>query len=174
MELFSKLGINPILLITQIVNFLILLFLLKKFLYKPILGILEKRRNYIKESMKKADEAVKEKKEMEKEREKKLRELRTKSEEIINQAKLAGEVRRKEIIEKAEKEAQEILSKAKKEIASEKEKIMEEVRLKTTDLALLAVSRVLKKGIDIKLQQELIQDALTELDQLYKKKHESK
>jgi len=90
MELFTKLGINPVLLLAQIINFLILLFLFKKFLYKPILGILEKRRNYILESMRKADEAVKKEKEMEKEREKKLRELRIKSEEIISKAKAAA------------------------------------------------------------------------------------
>lgn len=173
MELFTKLGINPILLIAQIINFLILFFLFKKFLYKPILGILEKRRNYIKDSMKKADEAVRKEKEMEKEREKKLRELRVRSEEIINKAKSAAESRRKEITEKAEQEAQEILDKAKKEIASEKEKIIKEVKLRTADLTLLATSQVLKKGIDAKLQQKLIQEALSELDRLYKK-HESK
>jgi F-type H+-transporting ATPase subunit b len=174
MELFSKLGINPLLLIGQIINFLILFFLLKKILYKPILGILEKRRNYIEESMKKADKIAKQEKEAEKEREEKMRELRIKSQEIIDKAKKTGEDRKKEILKKAEVEASGIIEKSKKEAESEKERVMREVRSDAADLTTLAVSQVLKKGIDTKLQQKLIHDALSELDQLYKEKHESK
>jgi len=56
MELIENFGLNPILLGAQIVNFLIILFILKKFLYKPILTTLEKRKATIKEGLDKTEE----------------------------------------------------------------------------------------------------------------------
>lgn len=57
MELIKNFGIDPILLGAQIVNFLIVLFILRKFLYKPILETLQKRRDKIKEGLKVTEEA---------------------------------------------------------------------------------------------------------------------
>jgi len=57
MEIIKNFGIDPILLIAQIVNFLIVLFILRKFLYKPVLSQLQKRQNTIKDGLKQAEEA---------------------------------------------------------------------------------------------------------------------
>src|SRR3989338_6728445 len=58
MEFISNFGLDPILLVAQIVNFLVVLFILRKFLYKPILKTLEKRKNLIKDGLDKAQEAT--------------------------------------------------------------------------------------------------------------------
>ncbi|MFI5205711.1 MAG: ATP synthase F0 subunit B, partial [Candidatus Paceibacterales bacterium] len=55
MQIAQQFGIEPILLLAQIVNFLIILFVLKKFFYKPIVKMLEERKTKIKESMVNAD-----------------------------------------------------------------------------------------------------------------------
>ncbi len=57
MEIIKNFGLNPILLAAQIVNFLIIFFILKKFLYKPVLNVLNKRQVTIKEGLKQAEEA---------------------------------------------------------------------------------------------------------------------
>lgn len=57
MESFAQFGLNPILLIAQIINFLVIFFVLKKFLYKPILEMLKKREETIKAGLKQAEEA---------------------------------------------------------------------------------------------------------------------
>ncbi|MBU2632677.1 F0F1 ATP synthase subunit B, partial [Patescibacteria group bacterium] len=49
MEIVKQFGLDPVLLVAQIVNFLILLFILKKLLYKPVLELLKKREDTIKE-----------------------------------------------------------------------------------------------------------------------------
>ena len=58
MEILENFGLNPMLLIAQIVNFLIVLFILKKFLYKPVLEMLKKRQTTIKDGLKQAEEAL--------------------------------------------------------------------------------------------------------------------
>lgn len=57
MESFAQFGLNPVLLIAQIINFLLVFFILKKFLYKPILDTLKNREKTIKEGLKQAEEA---------------------------------------------------------------------------------------------------------------------
>ena len=57
MEILKNLGFDPVMLAAQIVNFLIILYLLKRFLYKPILEMLKKREDSIKEGLKQAEEA---------------------------------------------------------------------------------------------------------------------
>jgi len=59
MEIFNQFGINPLLLLAQVVNFAVLLFILKRFLYKPILKVLEERKKRIEESLKNAEEIEK-------------------------------------------------------------------------------------------------------------------
>ena len=56
MEILKNFGIQPILLLAQIVNFTIILFVLKKFFYRPITKVLEDRKKRIEESLKNADE----------------------------------------------------------------------------------------------------------------------
>ena len=60
MEILENFGVNPVLLAAQIVNFIIVLFILKKFLYKPILDLLKKRQFTIKEGLKQAEATAKE------------------------------------------------------------------------------------------------------------------
>ena len=55
MEFLKEFGIQPTLLIAQIVNFLIILFILKKFFYKPIIKLLDDRKKKIEESLKNAE-----------------------------------------------------------------------------------------------------------------------
>ena len=59
MDILSQFGVKPILLAAQVVNFLILLFILKKFLYGPILKVLSERRKKIEDSLKNVEEIEK-------------------------------------------------------------------------------------------------------------------
>src|SRR4030042_2105348 len=102
MELLSNLGINGKLLLAQIINFLILLFVLHRFAYKPILKMLNDRTNKIEKGLKEAEESHK-----------KLAEISEKE---------------KEIITKARKDAQEILKKVEDTAKKNKEEIAIEAK----------------------------------------------
>jgi F-type H+-transporting ATPase subunit b len=168
MDLLDKLGINPVLLITQIINFLILLFILKRFLYNPILDMLEKRRAKVVDSLKKADEINKKHQETEKFEAKKLQDVKLRSQEILHEAKEYAEKVRQEILNKSEKEAREILEKAKQEIKNEKEKMLSEARKEIADLTITALEKVLENKLDKKSQNILTEGAIEEMKKMYK------
>src|SRR5258706_8102509 len=91
MDIINSFGINPVLLIAQIVNFLILLYIPKRFAYKPILKLLKERQAKIAESInntKASEEALE--KAIEKEREI-LKKAQKQAQEIVNEAKKQSE-----------------------------------------------------------------------------------
>ena len=113
-----------------VINFFILLFLLKKILYKPIMDILEERREKVKEGLAQRAIAKQEREEIIKVREETIAQTKLEAQKIIKQA---NEMKDK-IIAKAKEETEIILQKAKEEIAKEREELQEQMNLKLVDL----------------------------------------
>jgi len=91
MEVLSKFGINPVLLVAQIVNFLIILFIVKKYALKPILKMLKDRETTIKNGLQQAEDAKKLLEDTaEKERDV-LKKAHTQARELLDEAKKDGE-----------------------------------------------------------------------------------
>lgn len=118
MDILNQFGINPILLAAQVVNFFLLLFILKKFLYKPILKVLAERRKKIEESLKNSEEI-----------EKRLNEITEKEAEVILRAGKEGQ----KILQDAGDEYKRTIEDAKKEYARIVEKAVEDAK-KLTEL----------------------------------------
>jgi F-type H+-transporting ATPase subunit b len=157
------LGINWKILAGQAINFAVLLFVLKKFVYKPFLHLLEKRRSGIQEGIRKTEEA-----------EKSLQNIRGMSERIKeNSEKEAGELlkkaevlakdRAREIANLAEKERQKMLELAKitieKEAAEERKTRSKEAMEKTLILA----EKFLKEKLTDEKDKKLIEDLSSQL-----------
>lgn len=145
MEKFAQFGVEPILLAAQIINFLVLLYLLKRFLYKPVLDMLKKREEKIKEGLSAAEkgEALLVKA---KEEEKKI--LTKAGEEagvVIAQAKERGTAIAEEFLSKAKEESEQILSDAKGEIDQEKKRIEMEIERKVIQTSLAHLEVILPK-----------------------------
>ena len=118
----EKLGINAIQILAQLINFGIILFVLKKFLYKPVLFMLDKRKQTIEDNIKlQADlgKRVAALTEKEKELEKKTKSNAVK---IADEARREGEEAAREIIEKAKIEVKNLIEEAKREAVSQLEK----------------------------------------------------
>lgn len=163
MEILKQFGVNPILLAAQIVNFFILLFILKKFLYKPILKVLEVRKNKIEESLKNAEEI-----------EKRLAEISEREEEAILKAAREGEKMIKEageaasqIIEDGKKKYQDILSQAtedtKKLLQTEKMKLEQEIKESMADFVVLALEKVTGKVLTQQQKKEIVEQEIKNL-----------
>ncbi len=158
----EKLGINLNFLISQLVNFLLLLALLRLFLYKPVLNMLAERRQRIKEGLEAADKA---KEEADKERaefDRKLEEERRLAQQKIAEATKASEKAREEIIRKAQEDAQVIMDRAREEAEKERERILAEARKQVAELTILSTQKVLGRMLDENLQKQLIQEFLAE------------
>ncbi|MDD3887803.1 MAG: F0F1 ATP synthase subunit B [Patescibacteria group bacterium] len=164
MEVFTQLGIKPLLLVAQIINFLILMFLLKRFLYKPILKMLDDRKKKIEESMQQAKDIEQQLQNAEKMKLEKQEDAKKQASKILDQAKKDAEMIRKDILTKSDDDAKRVIKKATDEMKGEKEKLLSDVKKQAADLTMLATQTVLKKGLDEQKQRELIGEAIKEID----------
>ena len=119
-------SIEPSTLIFALINFFILLFCLKKFLYKPLFNMLDERAATIAKNVDDAEQARDEANALKAEYEASLKEAQTKAQEIIQNANKLGEETRAEIVAKAREEAARASEKAREEINREKEQALKD------------------------------------------------
>jgi F-type H+-transporting ATPase subunit b len=162
----EKLGIDVRWFISQLVNFIILLLILQRFLYKPVLNMLQQRQERIRESMDYAERVKKEAARAQEDYGKKIEESRHEAQAIIAQATQQAERSREGILAKAQEEAKEIKAKAITDVEYERKRVMAELRDQVADLAILAASRVLGKELDAKTHRQVVADFLNESGKL--------
>ena len=149
--------------IFQLVNTFLVFFLLKKLLFKPVLGIIEAREKDIRENLAQGERAKKEGLTLKSEYEEKLSSAKEQGQEIIKQATLRAEQKEAEIISTAKQEAQSLKEKANKDVEQERQKVMNEIKSDISNIALLAASKVIEKDIDKSKHEELINNFIKEV-----------
>ena len=159
-ELLTKLGIDWKLLIAQIVNFLVLLFVLYKFAYGPVLAMLDKRQKKIEKGLKDADEAHKKLAESEEKQKEILRKARTEAKDIVEKAHIQAEKSKSEIAGEAKKQSEKIIANAKDQIEQEKNKMITEVKSEIGSLVVAATEKIIGEKIDEKKDKELIEKSI--------------
>lgn len=159
----EKLGINLGMLVSQIVNFTLMVVLLTILLYKPIQRMLAERRDRIAKSMADVDEARAAAARAQQDYDARIAEAQRRAQEIIGQAAQAGEKVRAEIEAEARREAEAIRQKAHEEAAAEKARVLSEVQSQIASLSMTATERVLGRAVDAKAQRELVDQVIAEL-----------
>ena len=158
--MLDALGINLKDLIFAVANFLILVLILGKFLYKPFLGILEKRKQTIEDAFTNAEATNRKADEKYEAYTKKLARAEAESRENIKNARLKADDHANMIVEEAKAEAARIKLQAEKEAVREKEKALREVREQIGQLAILAAEQILEKEVAAEGQEEIIDRVL--------------
>lgn len=158
--MLDALGINLKDLIFAIANFLILVLVLGKFLYKPFLGILEKRKQTIEDAFTNAEATNRKADEKYEAYTKKLARAEAESREIIKNARLKADDQANLIVEEARAEAARIKLKAETEALRAKEKALRDVREQIGQLAILAAEQILEKEIAAEGQEEILDKVL--------------
>lgn len=151
------------------ISFIVLLILLKKFAYPQILKGLKKREETIQQQLEEARRTKREAQSLLEEYRQQLAEARSEAQKIINEGKQLGENMRKEILQKAQQESNEIVKRAQEEIELQKQKALLELKERIADLSLAAASKIMKKSLDPKDHQRLIEDYLAQIGELYGK-----
>ncbi|MEO0094734.1 MAG: F0F1 ATP synthase subunit B [candidate division WOR-3 bacterium] len=164
MEALTKLGINPLLLIAQIVNFLILLWILNRFLYKPILKLFKERSSKIEEGIKNAENLKKQAAEAEERHRQLIEEAKKEAHRIIEQATKLGDEEKKKIIELANEESRKIVERTMQEINAEKQNIMAEIKKEVGEMVVTLSADLIRKKLDEKSQRALIEEAIKEVE----------
>jgi len=159
----EKLGVNLGYLVSQLINFSLLTVLLYLWLYKPVLNMLNQRKERIADSMAKVEAAHASAAKAQEEYDRKIAEAQRKAQEIIAQAAQSGEQVSAEIKAEAQREAEAIREKARQEAAQEKAHILAEAQKQIASLSMLATERVLGQAVDESLQSKLINQFLSGL-----------
>jgi len=160
MEALENFGINWPFFISQLVNFAILFFLLKRFLYKPILEMLEKRRVEIELGLSEAKRSTEEGKKLDVERKTMLLETKKETKTILDNAIVASGKIKDDILKEAEIKAKETVEYAVARAEEEKKKIMADVKDEIMVLAREMAEKVLREKISPDQDKKFIEDTL--------------
>lgn len=159
----EALGINLTSFIAQIINFLIVMFLLWKFAYKPVFGILETRQKKVEQGLKDAEKAAKDRGEAELEAEKIREKAYQEANEILKNAKEAANAESAELIKKSSDQADRIMANAKSEAASAKDKVMSEAKKEISDVVVIALNKIVREEFSDEEKKKLTSKAIQEL-----------
>jgi F-type H+-transporting ATPase subunit b len=157
---FASLGINLPLLVVFIINFIVLLVLLRLFLYKPVLKMLDERARRTKEAMELAESTKKEYEQAKGEVQKQIEKGRQEAQAIVTQAVQAGERLREESRQEAAKQAQTIIDRTRAELETERNKMVEDLRREFVDISIAAAEKVIKETLDKEKHRKLIEETL--------------
>ena len=141
------LGINGPFLISQIINFLILFFLLRRILYKPVLNMLETRREKIRESLAAAETARAEAATRGKENEEIIARAHTEARQIVQRAEESARRREADILAKAQQEAAAVNERERQQIAYERQQAMSQLRDEVARLSLDIARRTVSASL---------------------------
>ena len=160
-ELLEQLAINPQLILVNIIGFLILLWLLKKFLYRPIGQMLESRKAEIQDTYAAAEAQRASMEEMRKDYERKVAGIEAEATAKIQAAVKEAQGIRDEIVNEARAKAESILDRGAEEIQREKQKAIVELREEVANLAIGASSKLLERDMDDNAHRKLIDDFIS-------------
>ena len=153
-------GIDWKLLIAQAINFAILLFLLQRFAYKPIIGMLEKRRENIRKSEKYADEMEAHMKKMDEAKEEVLSQARAESTTLMKRAEENAVKNAEKIVADAKAEALRASAAEQKKLAQERDKLREDLRREVGETVAMAIEKSVGDVMDKGTKEKLLSQAM--------------
>ena len=147
-------------LIAQIVNFSIVLFVLYKFAYGPLVKVMNDRTEKIEKGLKDAQEANKKLTETEEREKEVLGKARKEAQAIIESAEKTALKNKDELLAEAKKKSEEILENAKRQIEDEKVKMISEIKSEIADLVVAATGKVIDEKMDKSKDDAIIKKAI--------------
>lgn len=147
----------------QIIAFLILYALLQKFAFGPLFGIMEKRRQLVKDQIQTAENNRKQTEQLLEEQKQALQQTRKEANDIIEQARQSGSKQADDIIAAAREEAARLKDEALRDIENEKNKAVAALRSQVSAMSVMIASKIIEKQIDEKSQAELVEHYLKEV-----------
>lgn len=163
MEILNKFGIQPILLLAQIVNFLIILYVLKKFFYKPIVKMLDERKRKIEESLKNSA-LIEEKLAATEEKSAAIIETaRKNAEDLIGDAKNEAQRIAAVAANEARATTEETMKKALDQISAERHEMQKDLEAHMLDLVAATVKKVLGRSLKETEKKSLTEKSLSQI-----------
>lgn len=146
MEILNVFGVHWKLLLAQVVNFSIALFILHRYLYKPVFAMLKKRQDIIAKGLADAKEAEVARLAIDGERETMLQSAREEGGRIVSDLRRQGAEKEHEMVRHAEEQSSQILSDAQKRGEAMCEHLLRESEKDVARMAVLAAEKILREG----------------------------
>lgn len=153
-------GINYGDILATLVVFIVLMILLKKFAWGPLMGIMTEREELVASEIETAEKNREEAHNLLEEQRSLLKEARTEALTIVENAKKQADMQKEDIVAAAKAEALRVQESAKRDIETEKEKAIAAVREEVVSLSVLAATKVLNKEVSAEDNRALIEETI--------------
>jgi len=158
----TDIGINLPVLIAQTVNFVVLLIILRLVLYKPVLRMLDERRERIREGLSAAERGREQAEQANREAQAQIDAARREGQQIVAQAQQVALRLQEDARQQAQRQGEAMLERARSEIQLERDAAIAELRREFADLTIAAAEKVIGQSLDRAAHQRLIEQALAE------------
>ena len=155
---------DPGLFIWTIITFLVLLFLLAKFAWKPLLTALESRQDTIRKSLDDAQKAKEELERLQRESAEIIRKAHVDAQAIVGKGRTDAERLGEELRQKAREEADGIVKNAERQIQLETRRAVQEIRREAVDISVTIASKLLERHVSKEDNERLISDTLKQIE----------
>jgi len=152
--------LDPGLFVWTIVTFLLLVFVLAKFAWKPLLKMLQDREDMVRSSLEDAEKAKSELERLNEESEAIMAKARSEAQSILADGKAAAEKVKDDIIAKSKEQANKIREDAGNQIQVEKDKAISEIKKEVVNLTLSVAEKLIKKNLSDADNKSLIEESL--------------
>lgn len=159
-ELFSKLGIDWRLLIANTVTFFIVLWVLRRYAYRPIMGVLEKRQQMAQDTVHKSSQVEQDLVQLQATKDKTIQEARQQARAILQEAKHEAQAAKAELLVQAQAESDKIKDQTKLVLHREKEEMLRTARVELSDLVVAATGKVLQEKITGDIDRQLVKRSI--------------
>ncbi|MBT8386665.1 MAG: F0F1 ATP synthase subunit B [Ignavibacteria bacterium] len=159
----SLLDVNPGLIIWTIVTFLILLIILKKVAWKPILSALDQREKDIKDSLEKAEKAKEDAQRILDENQANLAKAEEESKKIIEQSRSYAENLKEQMLKESKEQSKKIIEDAAEEIDRKKDSAFEELKDEVAKIAVNAAEKIMKQNLDADKNKHIVDSYLKDV-----------
>ncbi|HQJ76490.1 MAG TPA: F0F1 ATP synthase subunit B [Bacteroidota bacterium] len=154
---------DPGLIIWTIITFLLLLFILKKAAWKPLLSALQKREDTIASSLQKAEQAKVDAEKLLKEHSERLAQAEAEAQRIINEGRQLAEKIKENITAEAKAISDKIIKESKEEIEKSRQAAIESLKKDISQIAILAASKIISENLDEKVDKKLVDKMIDNL-----------
>ena len=158
------LDVNPGLMIWTVITFIILLIILKKVAWKPILTALDKRESDIRESLAQAEKAKEDAKKILEENQANLAKAEEESKKIIDQSRTYAESLKEQLIKESKEQANKIVDDASSEIQRKKDAAFEELKGQIAEIAVNAAEKIIRESLDAQKSKQVIDKYLNDVN----------
>ncbi|TSC58537.1 MAG: F-type H+-transporting ATPase subunit b [Candidatus Peregrinibacteria bacterium Greene0416_19] len=166
MELLTKLGIDWKLLLAQIVNFTIVLGVLTYFVYRPLLDLLDRRRDRIAKAMEEVKQIEHQKAELDAFRLEQMRKIDEETGAFLERAKREAEAAGRKMVDEAKAEADRLLGRGRQQLEEERAKVFAEVQGTLVSMIVRMTEKILAREFTAKDQERIVSSLNKELPSL--------